>query len=209
MDRVGSLETLRNQVLKQAKEQAATTVDREKRISEHDLEFAKEDAEKIKEQQKVKIQSIVETEKRKTIAAAEMEARRMLLDKKEELVSRLFTETEAKLEEMRGSELYINVISKSIENAVANIGDDLIVEFGDKDKVIFVGDAISSIESNVSNATGKNVKLQFRSAGDSISAGVVIKSKDERMMIDSSFTSLIKRLEEDIRGKVSEILLQE
>lgn len=209
MDRVGSLETLKDQVLKQAKDQAIATVDREKLISERDMEFAREDAEKIKEQQRVKIQSLVDTEKRKIMAAAEMEARRMLLDKKEELVSRLFDEAEAKLEEMRGSKLYIDVIDKSIENAVAIIGDDLIVEFGDKDKAVFVKDITSSIESNVSKSTGKNVKLQFRPAGDSISAGVIIKSKDERMIIDSSFTNLIKRLEEDIRGKVSEILLQE
>jgi len=209
MDRVGSLETLRNQVLKQAKDQAITIVDREQRISERDMVFAKEDAEKIKEQQRAKIQSLVDTEKRKIMAAAEMEARRMLLDKKEELISRLFDEAETKLEEMRGSKLYIDVIDKSIENAVNVIGDDLIVEFGDKDKTVFVNDITSSIESNVSKAMGKKVKLQFRSAGDTISAGVIIKSKDERMIIDSSFTNLIKRLEEDIRGKVSEILLQE
>jgi vacuolar-type H+-ATPase subunit E/Vma4 len=209
MDRVGNLETLKDQVLKQAKEQAVATFNREKLISERDLEFTKEDAEKIKEQQRVKIQSIVDTEKRKIMAAAEMEARRMLLEKKEELVSRLFNEAEAKLEEMRGSKLYIDVIDKSIENAVTVIGDDLIVEFGDKDKNVFVKDITSSIESNVSKATGKKVKLQFRPAGDSISAGVIIKSKDERMIIDNSFTNLIKRLEEDIRGKVSEILLQE
>ncbi|MEK7399070.1 MAG: V-type ATP synthase subunit E [Candidatus Poribacteria bacterium] len=209
MDSVGSLETLRDQILKQAKEQASAVIEREQRIAEHDLEFAKEDADKIKEQQKARIQSLVDIEKRKILASAEMESRRMLLEKKEELVSNIFAEAETKLEEMRGSKLYIDAVTKSIENAVDNIGDNLIVEFSEKDKSIFIKDLISSIESDISKAVGKNVKLEFRSSGENISAGVIIKSKDGRIIIDNTFSNLIKRLEEDIRGKVSEILLQE
>lgn len=209
MDSVGSLETLRDQILKQAKEQASAVIEREQRIADHDLEFAKEDADKIKEQQKAKIQSLVDTEKRKILASAEMESRRMLLEKKEELVSNIFVEAETKLEEMRGSKLYIDAVTKSIENAVDNIGDNLIVEFGEKDKSVFKNDQISSIESSVSKAVGKNVKLEFRLSGENISAGVIIRSNDGRMIIDNTFSNLIKRLEEDIRGKVSEILLQE
>jgi V/A-type H+-transporting ATPase subunit E len=209
MDSVGSLETLRDQILKQAKEQAFAVIEREQRIAEHDLEFAKEDADKIKEQQKARIQSLVDTEKRKILASAEMESRRMLLEKKEELVSNIFAEAKTKLEDMRGSKLYIDAVTKSIENAVDNIGDNLIVEFGEKDKSVFKKDLISSIESSVSKAVGKNVKLEFKPSGENISAGVIIKSKDGRMIIDNTFSNLIKRLEEDIRGKVSEILLQE
>jgi len=209
MDSVGSLETLRDQILKQAKEQASAVIEREQRIAERDLEFAKEDVDKIKEQQKVKIQSLIDVEQRKILASAEMESRRMLLEKKEELVSKIFAEAETKLEEMRGSELYINVVTKSIENAVANIGDSLIVEFGEKDKSIFKKDLISSIESNVSKSVGKNVQLEFKPSNENISAGIIIKSKDGRMIIDHTFSNVIKRLEEDIRGKVSEILLQE
>jgi V/A-type H+-transporting ATPase subunit E len=209
MDSVGSLETLRDQILKQAKEQAFAVIEREQRIAEHDLEFAKEDVDKIKEQQKARIQSLVDTEKRKILASAEMESRRMLLEKKEELVSNIFAEAKTKLEDMRGSKLYIDAVTKSIENAVDNIGDNLIVEFGEKDKSVFKKDLISSIESSVSKAVGKNVKLEFKPSGENISAGVIIKSKDGRMIIDNTFSNLIKRLEEDIRGKVSEILLQE
>jgi V/A-type H+-transporting ATPase subunit E len=209
MDSVGSLETLRDQILKQAKEQASAVIEREQRIAEHDLEFAKEDVDKIKEQQKARIQSLVDIEKRKILASAEMESRRMLLEKKEELVSNIFAEAETKLEEMRGSKLYIDAVTKSIEKAVDNIGDNLIVEFDERDKSIFKKDLTSSIESDISKAVGKNVKLEFRPSAENISAGVIIKSKDGRMIIDNTFSNLIKRLEEDIRGKVSEILLQE
>jgi vacuolar-type H+-ATPase subunit E/Vma4 len=198
-----------SEILKQAKEQASAVIEREQRIAEHDLEFAKEDVDKIKEQQKARIQSLVDIEKRKILASAEMESRRMLLEKKEELVSNIFAEAETKLEEMRGSKLYIDAVTKSIEKAVDNIGDNLIVEFDERDKSIFKKDLTSSIESDISKAVGKNVKLEFRPSAENISAGVIIKSKDGRMIIDNTFSNLIKRLEEDIRGKVSEILLQE
>jgi V/A-type H+-transporting ATPase subunit E len=207
MGGVGSIDNLRSEILKQAKEQSAALLEREKRIAERDLEFAKEDAEKFKEQQKIKAQSVVDMEKRKIIASAEMEARRILLEKKEDLVSKLFIEAKTKLEEMRGSDLYINVVSKSIENAASAIGENLIVEFCENDKAVFTRDIMFSIKSRVSKAFGSDIDIEFKCIGNNISAGVIIKSKDERLVIDNSFSSLIKRLEEDIRGNVSEILL--
>jgi len=208
MGGVGNIETLRSEILRQAKEQASAIVDREKRVAERDLEFAREDAKTVREQERSKLQPLVDTEEKKISSAAEMEARRMLLKKKEELVSRLFTDVEHKLEEMRNSDLYINIVSKSIESGFKTIGESLIVEFGEKDKNLFTNKVISSIRSKVSESLGANVELKFQSAGDSISSGVVIKSKDGRIVIDHSFSNLMKRLEEELRGKISEILLQ-
>jgi V/A-type H+-transporting ATPase subunit E len=208
MGGVGNIETLRSEILRQAKEQASAIVDREKRVAERDLEFAREDAKTVREQERSKLQPLVDTEEKKISSAAEMEARRMLLKKKEELVSRLFADVEHKLEEMRNSDLYIDIVSKSIENGFKTIGESLIVEFGEKDKNLFTNKVISSIKSKVSESLGTNVELKFQSAGDSISSGVVIKSKDGRIVIDHSFSNLIKRLEEELRGKISEILLQ-
>jgi len=208
MGGVGNIETLRNEILRQAKEQASAIVDREKRVAERDLEFAREDAKTVREQERSKLQPLVDTEEKKISSAAEMEARRMLLKKKEELVSRLFADVEHKLEEMRNSDLYINIVSKSIESGFKTIGESLIVEFGEKDKNLFTNKVISSIKSKVSESLGTNVELKFQSAGDSISSGVVIKSKDGRIVIDHSFSNLMKRLEEELRGKISEILLQ-
>jgi V/A-type H+-transporting ATPase subunit E len=209
MGRIGNIETLTEEILSQAKEQANVAFEREQRISERDLGYAKEDAEKIKEQQRAKTQSIVETEKKKTRAAAEMEARRVLLEKKEELVSRLFDSAESKLEEMRGSKVYIDIISKSIKDAVSNIGNNLVVEFGEKDKSILTNDVVSSIQSNISKSLGLEVNLKFVPSSENIPAGVIIKSVDGRMIIDGSFPNLMRKLKEDLRGKISEILLQE
>jgi len=208
MGGVGNIETLRSEILRQAKEQASAIVDREKRVAERDLEFAREDAKTVREQERSKLQPLVDTEEKKISSAAEMEARRMLLKKKEELVSRLFTDVEHKLEEMRNSDLYINIVSKSIESGFKTIGESLIVEFGEKDKNLFTNKVISSIKSKVSESLGTNVELKFQSAGDSISSGVMVKSKDGRIVIDHSFSNLMKRLEEELRGKISEILLQ-
>jgi len=208
MGGVGNIETLRSEILRQAKEQASAIVDREKRVAERDLEFAREDAKTVREQERSKLQPLVDTEEKKISSAAEMEARRMLLKKKEELVSRLFADVEHKLEEMRNSDLYINIVSKSIESGFKTIGGSLIVEFGEKDKNLFTNKVISSIKSKVSESLGTNVELKFQSAGDSISSGVMVKSKDGRIVIDHSFSNLMKRLEEELRGKISEILLQ-
>jgi V/A-type H+-transporting ATPase subunit E len=209
MGGVGNIETLKDEILKQAKEQASAIIEREQRIAERDLEFAKEDATAVREQERSKLQPIVDTEEKKISSSAEMEARRMLLEKKEELVSKLFADVELKLEDMRGSDDYIDIITRSIENGFETIGDRLIIEYGEKDKEIFSDKSISKIKSKVSKSLGVKIDLEFQCSGDSVSAGVIIKSKDGRIVIDNSFSSLIKRLEEELRGKVSEILLEE
>jgi len=209
MGGVGNIETLRNEILRQAKEQASTIVEREQRIAERDLEYAREDAKAIREQERAKLQPLIETEKKKISSSAEMEARRILLEKKEELVSKLFADVEHKLEQMRGSDSYVDLIAKSIENGFETIGSELIVEYGEKDKEIFSDSFISKIKSRISKSLGVKMNIEFQCSGNAISAGVIIKSKDGRVVIDDSFSNLIKRLKEELRGKVSEILLQE
>ncbi|MGB9597049.1 MAG: V-type ATP synthase subunit E [Candidatus Poribacteria bacterium] len=209
MGGVGNIETLRNEILRQAKEQASTIVEREQRIAERDLEYAREDAKAIREQERAKLQPLIETEKKKISSSAEMEARRLLLEKKEELVSRLFADVEHRLEQMRGSDSYVDLIAKSIENGFETIGNELIVEYGEKDKEIFSDSFISKIKSRISKSLGVKMNIEFRYSGNVISAGVIIKSKDGRVVIDDSFSNIIKRLKEELRGKVSEILLQE
>jgi len=206
---VGDVEALRTEILKQAQEQAASTLDRTQRVSERDLVYAREEAEEIRSQQRAEVQPMMEMEKKKTIAAAEMEARRKLLEKKEELVSRIFAEAESELEELRGSQTYMDIIYKLIEEGVTSIGGDAIIEFGEKDKDIFTPEAISSIESRMAESLGKHLRLQFRCVGRNISSGVVIRSGDERAIIDNSFSGRLKRLKEELRGEVSEMLLQE
>lgn len=206
---VGDVETLKSIILKQAQERAAETLDRARRVSERDLVYTREEAEEIISQQRAKVRLMAEIEKRKALAAAEMEARRKLLEKKEQLVSRIFTEAEDRLEELRGSEAYGSVISKMIEEGVAGIGRDVIIEFGEKDEGIFTPEAISSIESRVTKSLREDFQLEFSCVGNSISAGVIIRSSDGRMLIDNSFSGRLKRLKEELRGEVSEMLLQE
>jgi vacuolar-type H+-ATPase subunit E/Vma4 len=206
---VGDVDALKSKILQQAREQAAETLDRAKRVSERDMVYARQEAEEIRSQQRARIQPTVEMEKRKTIAAAEMEARRRLLEKKEELVSRIFAEAEKKLNELQGSEAYMSVVFKLIEEGIASIGKDVIIEFGEEDKSAFTPEAMSWIESRVKKSLGEDFHLRFRCLGDKISAGVIVRSRDGRAIIDNSFSGRLKRLREELRGKVSEMLLQE
>jgi vacuolar-type H+-ATPase subunit E/Vma4 len=206
---VGDVESLKNKILEQARDQASRALDRAQRVAERDLVYAREEAEEIKAQQRAEVQPLLEAEKKKTIVAAEMEARKKLLEKKEELVDRIFTEAENRLIELRGSKDYVDIISRSVEEAVATINGDAIVEFGEKDSDIFTSETTSSMESRVAESLGRKLQLQFQCVGGRISAGVIIKSKDGRIIIDNSFSGRLRRLKEEMRGKVSEMLLQE
>ncbi|MFC1714799.1 V-type ATP synthase subunit E [Candidatus Poribacteria bacterium] len=206
---VGNIEALKDRILKQAQEEAAEILDRASRVAERDLVYAREEAEEIASQQREKMRPLAEVEGRKTIVDAEMEARRELLEKKEELVSRVFTEAENRLEELRGSKIYMDIVTKLIEEGVASIGGGATVEFGEKDRDAFTSEAISSIESHMTKALGADLKLEFLCVGDLISSGVRVRSKDGRVIIDNSFSNLLKRLREELRGEIAEMLLQE
>ena len=203
---VGDVESLKNKILEQAREEASKALDRAQRVAERDLVYAKEEAEEIKAQQRAEIQPLLEAEKKKIIVTAEMEARKKLLEKKEELVDRIFAEAENRLMELRGSKDYVDIISRSIEEAVTTINGDTIVEFGEKDSDIFTPDYISSIESRIAESLGRKLQLQFQCVGGKISAGVIIKSKDGRIIMDNSFSGRLRMLKEEIRGRVSEML---
>jgi len=206
---VGNIGILRSEILRQAQEQAKSTLERAKRVSERDLVYAQQEADEIKSQQRDAIQPMAEMERKKTLVTAEMEARRRLLEKKEELVSRIFTEAESKLEEMRGSKAYVDIISTLVKDGIASINGDAIVEFGEKDKAIFTQKFKSAIESQLSGSLNMQMKLDFRCVGDAISSGVLVRSKNGKIVIDNSFSGRLRRLKEDLRGEVSEILLEE
>ncbi len=206
---VGDIEALRDRILKQAQEEAAEILDRARRVAERDLVYAREEAEEIASQQREKMRPLAEIEGRKTIVDAEMGARRELLERKEELVARVFAEAENKLEELRGSKTYMDIVTRLLEEGVASIGEGAIIEFGEKDRDLFTSKAISSIESLMTRNLGAVSPLKFQCVGDHISSGVRIISKDGRVIIDNSFSNLLKRLKEELRGEVAEILLQE
>lgn len=206
---VGDTGVLRNRIIKQAQEAAAEILDRAKRVSERDMVYAREEAEEIKSKQRESLHPLVEIEGRKTLVDAEMGARRNLLEKKEELVSRIFDEAEDKLEELRGSDEYMEIIAKLVAEGVTSIGANAIIEFGEKDKKIFTSEAISAIKSHIAKVMKLSPKLDFRCIGDELSSGVIVKSEDGRIIIDNSFASQLKRLKEELRGEVSEMLLQE
>ena len=206
---VGDVGALRERILKQAREQAAEILDRARRVSERDLVYAGEEAQEIREQQRSKVDPTAEIEGRKALVDAEMEARRILLEKKDELVSRIFAQVESKLEELRGSETYVDIVTRLIEESVVSIGTKAMVEFGEGDRDIFTPEAISLMESRIAKSLEMEPRLEFRCVGSDISSGVIIKSRNGRVIIDNSFSNRIRRLKEELRGEVAEMLLEE
>ena len=208
---IGDVESLRNKILEQARKQAAETLDRARRVSERDMVYAKAEADEVISQQRAAIQPMIEAEKKKTMVTAQIKAKRKLLEKKEELVSQAFDEAEKELEKLKGSDAYMDIILKLIEEGAASINSDIIIEYSEKDKDIFTPEAISSIKSRMAKSltVGTDIQMQFRCVGNIISAGVLIRSADGRVIIDNSFSGRLNRLKEELRGKVSEMLLEE
>ena len=112
-----------------------------------------------------------------------------------------------KLEELRGSRAYVDMVTGLIAEGIASIGAEAIIEFGEKDRDIFTQATISLMESRLAGSAGAEPQLEFRCVGSSISSGVIIRSKDGRVIIDNSFSNRLRRLKEELRGEVAEMLL--
>lgn len=205
----GSVNALKNEILKQAREQALNTVDRAKRVAERDIFYAREEAENAKAQERCKLSSLMEMERKKATAASELEARKMLLQKKAELVSRAFVEAQKKLEELRNFSEYKDMLARLIKEGIFAIDGDAIVEFSGNDKHIFTLEFLTSLRSQIIRSLGKGLHIQFECIENNISAGVIVKSRNGKMMIDNSFSGIFRRLKEELRSKVLEMLLLE
>ena len=206
---VGNVEALKEEILKLARSQADEMVERATKVSERDLVYARQEAEEIISQQKAKVQPLVEIEKKKILVTAQMKARRMLLEKKDELVSRIFAEAETALEKMRGSGEYLDTIVRLLKEGITVIGTEAVVEYGEKDREIFVPKVIASLKQSLEKSLGKKLNLEFRNVSDAIPSGIIIRSKDGKMIVDCSFPNLFERLREELRSEVSDMLLQE
>lgn len=209
MGGVRNIEFLKREILEQAKQQSSAIIDRAQRVAERDIQYALEEAEEIRKQQREKVSPLVEMEKKKIIASAEMEARKRLLEKKEELVSRVFQEVENKIYESRNSRSYSELITKLIEDGISAIDGDLIIEYGESDSWIFTKEFISNIDSKAKAIKSADVKLKFIPMRNYMFPGVIIRSADGKVVVDNTLPSILKRLKDELRGKISEILLSE
>jgi len=204
MRKIENINSLTNEIINQSKKEAEAIVDRAKRAAEHDIRFAHEDAEAIRKEYRTKAKKLALQEERKVFTQAHQNARKMLWQKKQELVSKVFDEAEKELKEFRNSPDYRESLITLTKEGIEGIGRGKMKVFiNPKDEKFFTDELIKELESSL-----PDVVLEIVHDND-ISAGVTIVSQDGKVVYENSYSDRLERLKDELRGKVAEMLLEE
>ncbi|MDR2967410.1 MAG: V-type proton ATPase subunit E [Methanobacteriaceae archaeon] len=142
------------------------------------------------------------------ISEAKMNARRLELEAREEVIEAAFNQANEELKNIASSsdDKYISSLSKMIKEAATEIGGgDLIVQVKEEDKSKITN--LDSIANETQLETGKNTNLTL---GESIITigGAVLKTKNGEIEVNNTIEARILRFKKTLRSEVAKTLFK-
>lgn len=144
---------------------------------------------------------------------AGLEARKMLLRTKQEMIDLAFSEAEAKLLALEGED-YVETLARLAVSATQSGNEEVILSAGDREK--YGKDVVSRINSllnedegiaRILTAAGKMLRGEGVKLSDEtreIGGGLILKDGD--LEVDASFKTIVNQLRDSLAGEVAEIL---
>jgi V/A-type H+-transporting ATPase subunit E len=170
------------------------------------LQKAKEEAELKKQNILKKGEKDAEMEYNRIIAEARLNAKKKMLEERENLIKMAIEKLEKDLAKLPEKDDYKDVLLKLIVEGVFSVGGgELILQLNEKDYKLISDDALWAIEKEAEEKLRKTTILK-RGAPVDIIGGCIIKTVDESKVYDNSLESVFERNLESIRAKVAELL---
>jgi len=192
-------------ILKEAKEKAAKIVRDAKKEAQTLLDAAhfgaKEEEEREVKEARAQGKSIYE----EVLAGGRMKAKREILQKREELMNEVFKKAEESLREYASSEKYERDLPRITASACKKLGsNNIVIQANRRD--------IKLLEKNkdqIARELGGDKPVSI-SLGAPIQAigGVKVSAPDEKIEIDETFDSRMRRALETLRVKVAKVLFE-
>jgi V/A-type H+-transporting ATPase subunit E len=186
-------------LLSQAKEKA-------KKI----IRSAKEEVEMINTESEKQILSLVGSELRavndRIVGRAELEGRKMLMQARQELLSKVFEEAERRLRVMAGGmgSDYTDILLKMIsESAFAMGGEEFIVAANERD-LAYIKKNLRTINMDLKKTLGGTIKLSDEPIN--IIGGVVVRNNDATKTYYNTLKGTLNRVRSRIEAEIAEIL---
>ncbi len=129
------------------------------------------------------------------ISGAKIEAKRTYLQIREEIIKDCFRESEKRLGNMEGTE-YKKFLDRGIREGIDAVGKNAVVMCAEKDFMVIkkiVSTLNVSVDEKFLNSTG----------------GVVVKSANEKIMVDNTFEGILNEKRGMLRKGMAEILFGE
>ena len=140
-------------------------------------------------------------------AEAKMKANWTVLSKKEKWITAVINETKNRLKTFTRSKEYISVLEKLIKNASQILcGRELEVSLNERDSTLPL--KLDKLSREISKKTNLKTKLSLSKKNIEAIGGVMIRTKDGKVIMDNTFDDIIRRREKDIRLKTAKILFK-
>lgn len=183
-----SVEKIIQQIKKDSEEEIKKIIDEARKQASDIIKKAKEEA-------KAEAKKIILEGKRKgealkkaMIAKAKQENKKAITKVKEELINKCFTDAYHKISKLRGKE-YEEIVKGMIREGERKLGKNCkIIITREEDKKIV--DEMGLTVAGKTNASG----------------GIVLRSSDDKIIIDYTFDSILERNKEKLRIEVGRIL---
>lgn len=197
-----NLENLINKILNEANDKVKEI---QEEASSQLEKFEKETLEeiiKIKEKELEKESSRLEFLRKRTKAEFEQEAKKMIIQAKEELIDEVFKELENHLHDLRTRKDYTEYIERKLKSVIGRIRDkDFKLKIDTQDESLF-----NRLIGKIEKETRINISLE--PIGLQTAGGFILTDKDERISMDFTIEHLLKESKEKIRSKINEILFE-
>lgn len=165
------------------------------------------EAEKKAEELKAEIVDIgkrdAEREKQRIVANAKLQARKLRLDAKEDVIKEAFKAAEDNLKKISSGKEYSSVLASLIKEAHAVVrGDVEVIVRGDDSKVL-TSEYIQKLSADTKS------RIELSSATIDTIGGAIVKAKDGKTEVNNTIEMRMERMRGDIRPKVAKALFVE
>jgi V/A-type H+-transporting ATPase subunit E len=141
-----------------------------------------------------------EEEKKQRVTMAALEARKSILEQKQELIQEVFDRTLGAMRDMPEDQ-YVDLIIRLLLVVVEDTGGELVMSSRDRERI---GEEIISKANTAFEQAGKRGRITLSSETRDISAGFVLQA--EGVEINSSVEALISSKREELEPEVVRIL---
>ncbi len=189
-------------IVSNAKVEADKVLDESKKQTKEILQRGKGAAEKermtiVENESKM----ILELEKQQ-IASINLQARREILQKKEEEIKKVFDLAEVELKNFAKKAVYSKVLEELIIEAGAALdGGNLVIKIRKEDKTKIKD--LATISKGITKVCGNKCSLKISKETINTIGGIVLQIEDESIRIDNTFEARLEQKYRSIRSEVA------
>ncbi len=198
-----------DKILRDAEETARIIVEEARKSAEMMLDQQKELARRKAGEEVSSILKHTEKELEVTGVVEATEANRkanwMILAEKEKLILTVLAEVQKRLSAFTQSNKYRKWLQELIVDAGTVLGGgNLSMLLNEKDAKLHLDS--KKLAQAITKETGTNTQLQLSKERLEASGGAVVKTVDNRILVDNTFEAILKRRENQLRLKIAKIL---